>query len=94
MISGELEIKSGGAEAVFSLKEQGFEELNKLAVITPFLHQEKNWNRKKQESGITPFCTMGGRCKLRQQKTLYESLAIPSKEQVFIEKSDLLASFG
>ena len=48
LISGELGTELWAAEAVFSLKEEGFEEL-KLAVITPFLNQEKNWNERNKK---------------------------------------------
>ncbi|MFC7370575.1 DUF1273 domain-containing protein [Fictibacillus iocasae] len=47
IISGQTGVEMWAAEVVISLKER-LPEL-KLAVITPFLEQEKNWNETKQE---------------------------------------------
>ncbi|MGE6629586.1 DUF1273 domain-containing protein [Bacillus sp. NPDC077027] len=47
LISGQLGAEIWAAEVVFELQEQ-FPEL-KLAVITPFYHQEERWNEQNKE---------------------------------------------
>jgi uncharacterized phage-like protein YoqJ len=47
IISGQLGVELWAAEVVLEFKLE-FPELQ-LAVITPFLEQEKNWNEQKQE---------------------------------------------
>jgi uncharacterized phage-like protein YoqJ len=47
MISGQLGVELWAAEVVFDLQID-YHDL-KLAVITPFLNQEKGWNEKNQE---------------------------------------------
>jgi uncharacterized phage-like protein YoqJ len=47
IVSGQLGVELWAAEIVLELKLE-FPELQ-LAVITPFLEQEKNWNEQKQE---------------------------------------------
>ncbi|WP_082193183.1 DUF1273 domain-containing protein [Bacillus rubiinfantis] len=47
LISGQLGVELWAAEVVFELQRQ-FPEL-KLAVITPFLHQEDKWKEVNQE---------------------------------------------
>jgi uncharacterized phage-like protein YoqJ len=46
-ISGQLGVELWGAEVVFELREE-YPDL-KLAVLTPFLNQEKNWNENNKE---------------------------------------------
>lgn len=48
IISGQLGTELWAAEVVFELQLEGYEEL-RLAVITPFLHQEEKWNEKNKE---------------------------------------------
>lgn len=48
IISGQLGVELWAAEVVFELQEEGFHQLQ-LAVITPFLNQEENWNEEKKE---------------------------------------------
>ncbi|MGG0716754.1 DUF1273 domain-containing protein [Robertmurraya massiliosenegalensis] len=48
MISGQLGTELWGAEVVFDLQLEGYDDL-KLAVITPFLNQEENWKDEKKE---------------------------------------------
>jgi uncharacterized phage-like protein YoqJ len=47
IISGQLGVELWAAEVILEFKIE-FPELQ-LAVITPFLEQEKNWNEQKQE---------------------------------------------
>ena len=47
IVSGQLGVETWAAELIFELKKV-HPDL-KLAVITPFLEQEKNWNETKQE---------------------------------------------
>ncbi|MFY4776032.1 DUF1273 domain-containing protein [Metabacillus sp. RGM 3146] len=47
VISGQLGVELWAAEEVFSLQEE-YPEL-KLAVLTPFLNQESNWNEANKE---------------------------------------------
>lgn len=47
IISGQLGVELWGAEVVFELKQQNPQL--KLAVITPFLEQEENWNELNKE---------------------------------------------
>jgi uncharacterized phage-like protein YoqJ len=46
-ISGQLGVELWGAEVVFELQEE-YPDL-KLAVLTPFLNQEENWNENNKE---------------------------------------------
>lgn len=48
IISGQLGTELWAAEVVFELQQEGYEHLQ-LAVITPFLNQEENWNEEKKE---------------------------------------------
>ncbi|MDQ0155171.1 DUF1273 domain-containing protein [Robertmurraya andreesenii] len=48
VISGQLGTELWAAEVVFELQDEGHHELQ-LAVITPFLNQEENWNDEKKE---------------------------------------------
>jgi uncharacterized phage-like protein YoqJ len=48
IISGQLGVELWAAEVVLELKEKEHPNLN-LAVITPYLDQEKNWKEDKQE---------------------------------------------
>ncbi|MCA1063135.1 DUF1273 domain-containing protein [Rossellomorea sp. AcN35-11] len=47
LISGQLGVELWGAEVVFELQEE-YPDL-KLAVLTPFLNQEENWNDENKE---------------------------------------------
>ncbi|MDP4083831.1 MAG: DUF1273 domain-containing protein [Bacillota bacterium] len=47
LISGQLGVELWAAEVVFELQKETLDL--KLAVITPFLDQEKKWNEKNQE---------------------------------------------
>ncbi|QWC21443.1 DUF1273 family protein [Bacillus haikouensis] len=46
-ISGQLGVELWGAEVVFDLQDE-YPDL-KLAVLTPFLNQEENWNENNKE---------------------------------------------
>lgn len=48
IISGQLGVELWAAEVVLELRKV-YSELQ-LAIITPFLEQEKNWNEEKQET--------------------------------------------
>lgn len=52
IISGQQGVETWSAEVVLSLKEE-FPAL-KLAIITPFLEQEKNWQDIKKKKNICP----------------------------------------
>ncbi|WP_075982086.1 DUF1273 domain-containing protein [Bacillus massilinigeriensis] len=91
IISGQLGTEIWTAEVVFDLQIEGYSDL-KLAVITPFLNQEKNWseaNKELYESVISKADFVDSITKKE-----YES---PSqfriKNQFLIEKSDLLILF-
>lgn len=47
LISGQLGVELWGAEVVFELQED-YADL-KLAVLTPFISQEENWNEQNKE---------------------------------------------
>ncbi|CEH31849.1 hypothetical protein AM501_05680 [Aneurinibacillus migulanus] len=47
IISGQLGVELWAADVIFELKHE-YPQL-KLAIITPFLDQEKNWQEEKQE---------------------------------------------
>lgn len=88
LISGELGTELWAAEAVFSLKEEGFEEL-KLAVITPFLHQEKNWNERNKE-WYNSVLQRADYVNSVSKKPYMNPWQYRQKNKFFIEKSDLL----
>jgi uncharacterized phage-like protein YoqJ len=48
IVSGQLGVEMWAAEVVLELKKTDFQHL-KLAVLTPFLNQEKNWAEQRQE---------------------------------------------
>jgi len=47
LISGQLGVEIWAAEVIFELKKE-YSEL-KLGILTPFLHQESNWNEENQQ---------------------------------------------
>jgi uncharacterized phage-like protein YoqJ len=87
LISGQLGVELWAAEVVFELQMEhpGL----KLAVITPFLNQEKGWNEKNQEWYETILA--GADFIDSVSKKDYEKpWQFRLKNQFFIEKSDCL----
>lgn len=87
LISGQLGVELWAAEVVFELQNEAPEL--KLAVITPFLDQEKNWNEKNQvwyESILAQAKFIDSVSKKGYEKPWQFRL----KNQFFIEKSDCL----
>lgn len=88
LISGELGTELWAGEAVFSLREEGCGEL-KLAVITPFLHQEKNWNDQNKEWYYS-ILQRADYVNSISKKPYMNPWQYRQKNRFFIEKSDLL----
>jgi uncharacterized phage-like protein YoqJ len=87
LISGQLGVELWAAEVVFELQME-HPDL-KLAVITPFLNQEKGWNEKNQEWYET--ILDGADFIDSVSKKDYEKpWQFRLKNQFFIEKSDCL----
>lgn len=90
LISGQMGVELWAAEVVFELQ---MEHTNlKLAVITPFLNQEKGWNEKNQEWYKTILA--GANFIDSVSNRDYEKpWQFRLKNQFFIEKSDCLLLF-
>jgi uncharacterized phage-like protein YoqJ len=87
LISGQLGVELWAAEAVFELQME-YPDV-KLAVITPFLEQEKNWNEKNKEwygSILAQADFIDSVTKKPYEKPWQFRL----KNQFFIDKSDAL----
>lgn len=86
LISGQTLVrKSGQREVAFSLQEE-YPEL-KVAVITPFFDQEKNWNEKNKELYEAVLAQSDYTESLTHRP--YESPAqFKQKNRFFIEKAD------
>lgn len=91
LISGQLGMELWTAEVVFDLQTEGYEDL-KLAVLTPFLEQEKDWkdeNKERYQSVL-----MGADYVDSISKRPYEKpWQFRMKNQFFIEKSEILLLF-
>ncbi|ATH92123.1 DUF1273 domain-containing protein [Bacillus glycinifermentans] len=85
LISGQLGAEIWAAEVAFSLQEE-YPEL-KVAVITPFFDQEKNWNEKNKELYEAVLAQSDYTESLTHRP--YESPAqFKQKNRFFIEKAD------
>ncbi|MFN2745643.1 MULTISPECIES: DUF1273 domain-containing protein [Bacillus] len=85
LISGQLGAEIWTAQVAFSLQEE-YPEL-KVAVITPFLEQEKNWNEKNKELYEDVLAQSDYTESLTHRP--YESpVQFRQKNRFFIEKSD------
>lgn len=87
IISGQLGVELWGAEVVFELKQQNPQL--KLAVITPFLEQEENWNELNKEwyySIINQADFFDSVTKKKYEKPWQFRL----KNQFLLDKSDVL----
>lgn len=88
IISGQLGTELWAAEVVFDLQSEGYEDL-RLAVITPFLHQEENWkeeNKEWYESILIQADYVDSVSKRKYENPRQFRL----KNQFFIQKSDVL----
>ncbi|MFB6466054.1 DUF1273 domain-containing protein [Cytobacillus sp. Hz8] len=91
IISGQLGTELWTAEVVFDLQMEDHSEL-KLAVITPFLNQEKNWSESNQE--LYEMVLMQADFVDSITKKEYEApWQFRVKNQFLIEKSDVLLLF-
>ena len=85
LISGQLGTEIWAAEVAFSLQEE-YPDL-KVAVITPFLEQEKKWNEKNQEQYEAVLAASDFTESLTHRP--YESpVQFKQKNRFFIEKAD------
>ncbi len=91
LISGGLGTELWAAEVVFSLQEEGYEGL-KLAVITPFLDQEQNWN-DENKAWYQSVLQRADYVNSISKKPYEKPWQFRLKNQFFIEKSDLLLLF-
>jgi uncharacterized phage-like protein YoqJ len=87
LISGQLGVELWAAEVVFELQME-YSDL-KLAVITPFLNQEKGWNEKNQE-WYKSVLVSADFIDSVSKKSYENPLQLRLKNQFFIEKSDSL----
>ncbi|MEC1260582.1 DUF1273 domain-containing protein [Bacillus swezeyi] len=87
LISGQLGAELWAAEVAFSLQEE-YPDL-KVAVITPFLEQEKKWNEQNKEHYESVLAQSDYTESLTHRP--YESpVQFKQKNRFFIEKSDAL----
>lgn len=91
VISGGLGTELWTAEVVFDLQEEGYEEL-KLAIITPFLKQEENWNEQRKEWYET-LLLQADYVDSITKKPYENPWQFRLKNQFLIEKSDALLLF-
>jgi uncharacterized phage-like protein YoqJ len=91
IISGQLGTELWAAETVFDLQLEGYNELQ-LAVITPFLNQEENWNDANKE--IYEFVLSQADFVDSVTRKPYEKpWQFRLKNQFFVNKSDTLLLF-
>lgn len=85
LISGQLGAELWAAEAAYDLQEE-YPDL-KVAVITPFYEQEKNWKEPNKEQYEAVLSQADYEASLTHRP--YESpLQFKQKNQFFIDKSD------
>ncbi len=87
LISGQLGVELWAAEVVFDLQSE-YPEI-KLAVITPFLEQEKNWNEKNKE-WYESILAQADFIDSVTKKAYEKPLQFRLKNQFFIDKSDAM----
>ncbi|KUP06532.1 hypothetical protein Q75_08385 [Bacillus coahuilensis p1.1.43] len=85
LISGQLGIEMWAAEVVFDLQLE-HPDL-KLAILTPFLNQEKNWNETNKEYYET-ICMQSDFVESISQKEYESPEQFRQKNILFIEKSN------
>ncbi|WP_338473253.1 DUF1273 domain-containing protein [Niallia sp. XMNu-256] len=92
LISGGLGTELWAAEVVYELREQ--EEFNylQLAVITPFLDQESNWNEQNRE-WYESILLEADFIDSVSRKPYEKPWQFRAKNQFFIQKSDCLLLF-